>query len=162
MIFLTIFSNNIYSQTDQIFKEIDEQVWKPFIEAYNKFDANKFNELHSDDVLRVNVWGIKVGNEYKESVSSKYAESKARGDKRSIQLWFEHRLVKTNNIAYEVGYYKINSIREGEERQSYGRFHVVLKKKDNHWKIIQDWDTNQINGHFITEEDFLKKDPLKF
>ena len=66
----------------------------------------------------------------------------------------ERRTYK-EDVGYEVGFYRVIYEEEGkEDRTSYGRFHVVLKKIDGHWKIAQDWDSNSFNGRPIGEEDF--------
>ncbi|MGH1363764.1 MAG: YybH family protein [Calditrichia bacterium] len=161
LILLVLYSSSIFAQTEADVEEINLQIWKPFMEAYNQFDADGFNALHSDDILRANAWGIRIGQEYKDSNSMRYDEAKTRGDQRSIELRFEQRLVR-ENIAYEVGYYKILRIRNGKEEEFYGRFHVVLKKFEDEWKIVQDWDADQINGQPVTEKDFLKMDALTF
>ena len=59
------------------------------------------------------------------------------------------------SIGYEVGFYRVIYQEEGKEnRKSYGRFHVVLKKIDGQWKIAQDWDSNSFNGRPIGQQDF--------
>ncbi len=146
---------------EKLQKEIDQEVWKPFTEAFQNMDGEAFNALHSDDVLRANPWGIQVGEEYKKKTLEGYKRNKERGDKRTIQFWFEHRKTKAD-ISYEVGYYKITSKNKDGERNHYARFHCVIQKIDGQWKITQDWDTNNINGHKVTEDDWLKGTPLEF
>src|SRR5262245_28289675 len=56
--FLLIFSALLYcnpgfSQADGLQKEINEQVWKPFIKAFNNDDNEAFKNVHSKDVIRV-------------------------------------------------------------------------------------------------------------
>ncbi|MBK7871679.1 MAG: nuclear transport factor 2 family protein [Saprospiraceae bacterium] len=99
-------------------------------------------------------WGIQVGEEYWKGNVEGSKRNKEAGVTRSIAFRFEHR-VANDSIAYEVGYYKIKSARNGEERTGYGRFDVVLKKIDGVWKIAQDWDVDNINGKKLTEEDFI-------
>lgn len=134
---------------------IDEQVWKPFIQAYSAQDSDLFNAIHTDDVLRVNPWGIRKGEEYKTSTAKAYAKGKASKKKRSIAFWFEHRQAK-EDIAYEVGYYKVTVTSADSTKHHYARFHVVLRKEGERWKIAQDWDTNKINGVPVTAADFEK------
>ncbi len=153
----------LVAQVDEaaIQKEIDEQLWKPFIESWGNFDAEKFNDLHTDDVLRASAWSLRIGSEYKDRNKERFAQNLADKRKRSIQFWFEHR--KTNpTLSYEVGYYKVIASKPGEdESYHYARFHVVIKKVDGKWKIAQDWDTNNINGVAVTEADFAKaKGPI--
>jgi len=41
------------SQTGSFQKEIDEQVWKPFIKAFNSDDNDGFRAVHSREIIRV-------------------------------------------------------------------------------------------------------------
>lgn len=143
-------------------KEVNETLWKPFVESWSAFDAEKFNGLHTDDVLRANSNGLTLGKAYKKRMVQSFAGSIARKDKRMIHFWFESR-VYSGNTGYEVGYYKIvNSRPEEDERAYYARFHVVLKKENRQWKIAQDWDTGSINGVPIDKEDWEKGTAIIF
>ena len=125
-------------------------------------DAERFNALHTDDVLRASARGIRVGKEYKAQNIQAFNRNKQSTAKRSISFWLEHR-VYSGNVGYEVGYYKITYQAEGQKAQNYySRFHIVLKKIDGVWKIAQDWDTSNINGHEVSESDWLKGKPLSF
>jgi len=144
---------------EAIERKVNEQVWKPFKEAFDSRNWKKFNNLHTDDVLRVSKWGIKLGSEYKESVVRSY--SKKDAPKRTIDFRLEQRIYSIN-IGYEVGYYRIKyDLANDETKVSYAQFHVLLKKKNGKWKIAQDWDSDQINGASVTADDFAKGIPLK-
>ncbi len=139
-------------------KEVNEQVWKPFSESYKNGNAELFNSLHTDDVLRVTPSGMKIGKEYKDSISKKYGNPNR--EPREIHFWFEHRIY-SGDTGYEVGYYRVTQL-TGSQEKYYGRFHVVLKKINGVWKIARDWDTDIINGRKITEEDFRIDRMLRF
>lgn len=141
-------------ETGEAQREIDAQIWLPFIQTYNAFDGEAFNALHTKDVLRAGPWGIRLGEEYYEANLKNSANAKAAGMERSIAFRFEHRVAR-ENVAYEVGYYRVRSRRNGEEQTFIGRFDVVLRKVDGIWKIAQDWDVDEINGCKLTEADFL-------
>lgn len=136
-------------------QQIDEQLWKPFKEAYEARDAEKYIELHTDDILRITKNGIRQGAIFKNGVIESY--SRKDRPERTIDFKFEHR-IHSDKIAYEVGYFKVVQAKQGaiESRATYGRFHVVLKKMDGTWKIAQDWDTDTINGTPITSKDYDK------
>ncbi|MEM9920511.1 MAG: nuclear transport factor 2 family protein [Bacteroidota bacterium] len=152
----------IYSQipadpsTEQ---QVNKQLWKPFKKAYESRDWEAFNALHTDDVLRINRWsGIRQGAAYKES-NRKHFQQKTDSQK-TIDFRLEHRLY-SDDMGYEVGYYRIRTQKEGEEtKEHYARFHVRLQKVDGQWQIAQDWDVDNINGRPITAEDFNKGTPL--
>jgi hypothetical protein len=53
LFFLSFLLNPIVSQSDSVLiKEIDQQIWYPFMAAYNNWDAEAFNKLHDKDMLR--------------------------------------------------------------------------------------------------------------
>ena len=157
LLMLTGFSQTVTAQDTlkitALQAEIDAQVWKPFAEAYKDLDGEKFNALHTDDVLRGGPWGLRIGEEYKESILKNYAADRAKGVKRSIAFRFEYRVTRPE-VSYEVGYYKVDQERDGKQAQFYGQFHVVIRKVDGVWKIVQDWDADKLNGVEITEEHF--------
>ena len=142
------------SKADSVSNVIDIQIWQPFMESYYENDGEKFMNLHTNDVLRINRWGIKNGPEYRTQILEIYA--KEGRPNTSIEFRFEERTY-TEDLGYEVGYYKVYLKENGaDQNANYGRFHVVLKKMNGDWKIAQDWDTDTINGMKITAEDFDK------
>ena len=153
--FLNTFFLFAQPETDKnISNQIDEQVWKTFQEAWSDYEAEKYIGIHTSDVLRVTPWGIKYGQTFREKTIASF--SKKNPPKRNISFQFEHRIYK-DDLAYEVGYYKSARIdKDGNEKASYGRFHVVLKKENGQWKIAQDWDTGDVNGKKVTVADFEK------
>jgi hypothetical protein len=42
-----------FAQTGSLQKEINDQVWKPFIKSFNDRDDDAFKAVHSKDVIRV-------------------------------------------------------------------------------------------------------------
>lgn len=147
---------SVVAQTAQ--QEIDEQIWLPFTQAWEDNDGEAFNAIHSDDVWRINPGRLLVGAEYK----SRNAENmQGQNRERIIEFTFETRTSNGNN-AYEVGYYRITDNSQEEPRYFVGRFHVAMKKIDGVWKIIQDWDTGEINGVEITAESLRNRDFIHF
>ncbi|MCE7991683.1 MAG: nuclear transport factor 2 family protein [Roseivirga sp.] len=161
-ILLLLLITNLGLAQQAIEKEVNETLWKSFVESWSRFDAKAFNNLHTDDVLRASGSGLTVGQAYKDRTAQSFARSIERKDKRMIHFWFEQR-VYSGNTGYEVGYYKIVNSRPGEEERTYyARFHVVLRKENGQWKIAQDWDTGSVNGVRIDEKDWAKGTPLVF
>ena len=64
--------------------------------------------------------------------------------KKNIELRFIQHIADNGN-AFEVGYYKTTSTdtATGEARTGYGKFHVLLRKENNIWKILMDEDANE-------------------
>ncbi|GJM31607.1 MAG: hypothetical protein DHS20C18_06080 [Saprospiraceae bacterium] len=151
----------VSAEQTAIEQEVNQQLWKPFKVAWEARNWEAFNALHTDDVMRISKWsGIQLGDEYKESIKASYQKKDDR--KKTIDFWLEHRIYR-ENMGYEVGYYRISSEEPGKEiRNYYARFHIVLKKVNGQWKIAQDWDTNNINGVPVTEEDFAKGKVLEY
>lgn len=146
----------LFAQQDSLLQaEIDQQVWRPFISSYQNFDAAAFNQLHTDDVLRASPWGLHTGANYLDKNLEHFTKNKASGNTQRIAFTFEYR-IHQSEMAYEVGYYRITSIRDDKKQVGFGQFHVVLKKINGVWKIAQDWDAGTINGTQITEADFLR------
>ena len=131
---------------------INETVWTPFKKAYETRDWEAFNALHTDNILRVHDGGIQQGLEYKKSIRESYQKKEKRT--KTIDFIVEKRTY-TYNLGYEVGFYRvIYQKKDKEPKYSYGRFHVVLKKINDKWKIAQDWDSGTYNGQPIGKDDF--------
>ena len=148
-----------FSQDHQ--REINEQVWKPFIETFNNYKASEFLALHSKDLVRSSRDSKSVLNwdEYLKEQSSGDQRSKENGYKRTLELRFTERIASSSQ-AIEVGIYKTTSINnKGESRSFYGRFHVVLRKENGLWKILVDTDSSE--GHTVSEKDFLAAGPME-
>jgi len=133
-------------------KEINEQVWKPFIESFSNNNQEGFKAVHSKDVIRVmrddkTIWGYDQYFPAQKSNSSDWSKYK-----KSIELRFIQRIAG-NDKAFEVGYYNTRTIApDGKQRSSFGKFHVVMRKESGVWKILVDADS----GKEATEEEFKK------
>lgn len=138
-------------------KEIDEQVWKPFVAAFNSFNQEEFAAVHSKDIIRVIqddkiIWGY---NQYFPE-PKKDGQTQTPNHKRTLELRFIQRIAD-NDKAFEVGYYKTSyQMQDGSQRSGYGKFHVVLRKEEGKWKILVDADTNQ----GASKEEFEKASPI--
>lgn len=134
-------------------KEINEELWEAFVDAYNDRDTEDYLALHTQDIVRITQGGIRQGLEFRSGIRKNFDRKDL--PKREIEFKFEHR-IHGRDIAYEVGYFKVTYFRDGSEEDYYGRFSVVLKKEEEKWKIAQDWDVDQINGRPITAADYKK------
>lgn len=142
-------------------KEIDENLWKPFKEAFENIDGEKLNALYAEEVIRVTPNGIDTENKFKIANLKRFEENKANGTTIQLNFWFDSRHSNATT-SYEVGFYRLDFITKEEVTTIYGQFHIVLKKIDGLWKITQDWDTTKINGSPITAIDFNKQTSLQF
>jgi ketosteroid isomerase-like protein len=145
LIFLPVMALNSMSQTDSLQKQINEQVWKPFIRSFNDRDTDGFMAVHSREMSRViqdgkSIYGYQ---KYYEENKTGNERGKQSGRKHNIELRFIQRIAE-NDRAFEVGYYKTTSIHSnGESRSFYGKFHVLMRKENGQWKILMDADASE-------------------
>lgn len=161
ILLLGFFSSAALAQTDQ--QEINAQVWQPFTQAIMTQNVGAFIALHSKELVRAEINRKKVmgWEEYKNNMEAGWPGWKESIEKSKTKYTFELRFTErlsNGATAYEVGYFKNESVQPGgEKRVSYGKFHVVLRKEDGTWKILVDSDSNE--GNTITEEMFQAAKP---
>jgi ketosteroid isomerase-like protein len=149
---------NAFAQNVQ--KDINDQVWKPFTTAIMMQDVNAFVILHSNDLVRAERNGKKVLSlkEYKKNMETSWPRWKESNQKNQIKYTFELRFterITNGSLAYEVGYFKNESVKpSGDKQIRYGKFQVALRKENGVWKILVDSDSNE--GNTISEKDFLE------
>ncbi len=145
----------------EIQKEINQTLWKPFKAAFENINGPALNDLYANQVLRVTPNGIDTENKFKEGNLKRFEDNKNSQTSIQLDFWFDSRHTNSDT-SYEVGFYKMQLTNPEGENTIYGQFHIVLKKEDGAWKITQDWDTTTINGNTITASDFEKQEPLQF
>jgi ketosteroid isomerase-like protein len=161
LIILTLSCIDAFAQDVQ--REIDQQVWKPFQEALMNQDVEKFIALHSKDVVRVEENSGKTFNleQYEKRAQESWPSWKEglknKNTKYTFTLRFTSR-VANETVAYETGYYKNETVTGEEKQVSFGKFNVVLRKENNVWKILVYADSNL--GGSITEEMFQAAKPI--
>ncbi len=155
-----VFFLNSSAQQDSLkwVKEINEQVWKPFITHFISGNKEGFRSVHSKRITRVEIDGgiVKDYEKYfpPEDLNS---PSVKRNSNRLFELRFDKR-ISNGTRAWESGFYKGTVTQQGKEPRSYyGRFFVVLEKEDGIWKILVDADT----GKDANEENFNKASALE-
>lgn len=159
LLLLSVISFEAYSQDHT--KEINEQVWKPFIKTFHERDAAGFLAVHSKDLVRSprDAKTVLTWDEYLKQQREGNEWSKKNGVSRDLELRFTERIASASQ-AIEVGIYKTTTVNNtGERRSFFGRFHVVLRKEDGTWKILVDTDSSE--GNTIGEKDFLKAQPME-
>ena len=152
ILFFLFCSISINAQDFQ--KEVNEQVWKPFIEGYNSFDLEKFMSVYSKNVIRVTLDEKKIlsFSEYRKAVNREYQFNKNYNIKAAIELRFTERIYSADK-AYERGIYKIKlTDNNGKPETLFSRFQVVMQKEAGKWKITFDSDSAEQSK--ISEKDF--------
>ncbi len=161
---LTCMLAGVTSYGQNVEKEINEQIWKPFTKAIMTHDVQLFISLHSKDLIRAERDEKRVLNygQYKTGIEQGWPQWKESNKKNNIQCTFALRFlerISNENQAFEVGYFKNESVNPTEEKRvGYGQFHVALRKENGVWKILVDSDSD--NGKTITEEIFLAAKPI--
>lgn len=154
LIALTLQSN---AQTNtEYLKEINRDIWQPFIEAYGNANVALYKSLHSADLIRA------AGNEkklfdytpYFESTGVWFDNTKKEGGKLAIAFRFTERFAN-GIVASERGIYQLKGFDKNGTIQwtGYGKFHVFMRKIDGVWKIVVDYDSNEKNT--IDEKTYL-------
>ena len=145
-----------YSQKKDttIYNEVLNQVWKPFKKSFDAKDSKTFNDVHTDDILRINTWGIKQGAIYKDGIIKSYSKKSSRT--RTIDFWIEQS-VFSETISHQIGYYSVTYLEPNKaDKTSYAQFQVTLKKINGVWKISQDFDTENVGGKKV-DVSFVEK-----
>ena len=150
-----------FAQTGAAQTAINEQVWRPFIQAYNNLDADGFLAVHADDAIRIlrdNDDILPVGA-YAENIRQNMAAARERGMQRQIELRFTERFAD-GDLAFEAGYYQVVTTYDQDEKYTfYGRFNVVLRRDNGRWKILLDSDTN--DGGAVGATHFQQARPME-
>jgi len=162
VLFISLFSINAQAENEKFWQQqIDEQVWTPFVKAYEAFDGPAFNALYADKVLRVTPAGIDTDGHFKVDNMTRFADRKASNISTELDFWFEHRQTIADT-SYEVGYFRIHSTNNDETSVFYGQFHIVIEKIAGQWLITQDWDSDFVRGAKVSAADFETQQPIKF
>ncbi|NAY90868.1 DUF4440 domain-containing protein [Muricauda sp. JGD-17] len=160
--FLLVFGLTLAQQqqpvqiSEDILKSIEQDVWIPFMEAYDQSDSQKLRAIHSKNIIRVTMAQnqIEIGEAYLDNFGNFVENVKENGSKIGIAFaLLTTALDKTEQLAYQTGYYRFSSKHHDEKElmvRGYGEFSVVLKKENGQWKIWLDAD-KRIN---LSHEDF--------
>jgi hypothetical protein len=165
LLFATVLFFQTFAQTDSLkwVKEINEQVWKPFVTSLTSGNNDRLKALHSKRITRVLVDDnvIKDFDKYFPPAQNKSNPTATGSTNNNTERLFELRFDKriaNGSKAWETGYYKGTVMETGKEtRAYYGRFFVVLEKEKGTWKIIVDADT----GKEATKKNFDAALPME-
>lgn len=145
-------------------QQIDAQVWRPFVQAITRQDAEAFMALHSSDLVRAERSQERVLDhaQYRQDILANWPKWKASMDKRkqrySFELRFTQRLANATQ-AFESGYFRNEFVEaDGKKHVMYGQFDVVLRNEGGVWKVLVDADTRK--GSEVTEEEFAAAQPV--
>jgi hypothetical protein len=142
------------STSPEVLKELDRDIWLPFIKAYGEGNPDGYIALHSKSFVRPmgDIKRIDTYEQWSNGTRAMFKSFADRGSKTSIQFRFLERFANAES-ASERGIYEFTSINaKGETRKTYGKFHVISRKEDGKWKILVDYDSTE--GRSIDEAAF--------
>ena len=142
-IFLCI-GNIAISQNTEHLKAINTDLWENFNKSFETLDYELFSSLHCDDLIRINAdsKSVKDKSEYLEGYKKRWATNQIN---QTISFRFLERICD-NDKASERGIYRLIRNQNTQSEQSYyGKFHVILKKEGEKWKILVDYDSSENN-----------------
>ena len=158
VVVLLLLSVKSHSQDPEILQEINEQVWHNFTKAFETSNVDLFGSIHSQNLIRVagDSKIIKYWPEYIDGYKSNWKNPSA---KRTINFRFIER-IHNDQTASERGIYQLKvNIGTENEKSYYGKFHVILLKENNQWKLLLDYDSSESGT--INEQSFLDAADMK-
>ena len=150
-ILILAFHSSAKAQADSLQKQINEQVWRPFVESFGSLDVKGFMAVHSKEMTRViQDANLIYGYErYFQETERGNEAAKKSNRKQTLELRFIQRIAAADK-AFEVGYYKYTGIQpDGSSRYGYGKFHVLLRRENGTWKILMDADASEKTNEAI-------------
>ena len=159
LVYITFFvglANPTEAQNIKNLKDINNDVHYKFCQSFDSLDYKLMESIHSKKLIRVPADRKRILNyeEYMEENKRSFEHAKENNNTLNIDLRLFERL-NNDSVASERGIYKFTVNKSQEDEQVYyGKFHVILIKEDNTWKILMDYDSNENNT--IGEEDFNK------
>ena len=151
VIFFVCFSNQLSAQNNDCLTAINNEIWLNFTKAFEAFDHDLFASIHSDDLVRVggNSKLLRNKTDYINGYANRWKSNKAP---QTISFRFLERFCNDTK-ASERGIYKLTVNKDLPNEQSYyGKFHVIMVKENNQWKLLVDYDSNE--GNTINEKSY--------
>jgi hypothetical protein len=143
-ILFAILFGNLNAQENKCLKEINDQVWVNFTKSFETFNHKLFESLHAENFVRAS-GNSKTLNEKKTYIKGYENRWKSPKNTQTISFRFLERFCDEKR-ASERGIYKFTTNPGKENEQSfYGKFHVVLVKKENNWNFLVDYDSDEGN-----------------
>lgn len=151
LIFFVCLSNQLPAQNNECLTNINNEIWLNFTKAFETFDYELFASLHSNDLVRVggNSKLLRNKTDYINGYANRWETNKTP---QTISFRFLERICNETK-ASERGIYKL-TVNKGlpNEQSFYGKFHVIMVKENNQWKLLVDYDSNE--GNTINEKSY--------
>lgn len=164
--FFILFANIGFGQNPKVSEDIiltiKNDVWIPYMEAFQNLDTDKFESIYTKDIIRVEMEknSIKLGKTYFQDFGLFLKDTqKEGGGIRVVFVIISTAIAPNQKVAYQTGYYQF-SLKKADEKDfnigGYGYFNVGLKKQKGKWKIFLDSD-KEAN---ISEQEFRQAGDL--
>lgn len=121
---------------------IDRDVWEPFTAAYPALDIDMIADACSADLIHAGgpARTVSTRDQHLAAFGDFFDRVRAAGDALAIEFRFTERLLG-EGVASERGVFRIDvRLADGSTRQSFGHFHVVLRREEGRWRIVTDYD----------------------
>ncbi len=122
--------------------DLDRDVWRPFVAAYADLDIDALLDIYSDDLIRASepTGTAQDRTAFAHDMAGFFSFAREQGDRFGIEFRFTERLVG-DGVASERGVFRIiGSLANGEERRTFGAFHVFARIEQARWRIVADYD----------------------
>ncbi|MER3317083.1 MAG: hypothetical protein RIB79_02205 [Allomuricauda sp.] len=148
LVFVQCFGQSSPKQVpSEIMEAIKNDVWIPFMKAYDQLDSQKIKSIHTQDIVRVTISqnNIESGSNYLEGFGGFLDSVKNTGDHLDIAFAILTSAINsTEDVAYQTGYYRLSRYDTTDAEPQYvgyGFFNVGLRKENGTWKIWLDSDS---------------------
>ncbi len=125
---------------------INQDIWLPFKEAYGTLNVEKYKNLHLKDFIRASAQEKRLPNfeDYFKTSGDWFSDLKKKNQRLEIDFRFIERFAN-EKTASERGIYALKCFdSEGKMLWTgYGKFHVFLRKDQDIWKIVVDYDSDE-------------------
>ena len=125
--------------------ELNRDIWRPFVAAYAALDLEAFRDIHSPDLVRVQVGSAWIGgrDEYIADTAPRFEKARTLGDRFRISFRFDDRIIAAA-LAYERGVFELTIERPNDPDITFhGRFDTVSRREDGVWRFILDKDDDE-------------------
>jgi len=143
LLFFIILPSLIAQEKETIHHKINKDIYINFSKAYDSLDYNLFASIHSSDMIRISGNGGEIKNvkTYLEGYKKRWNDPNRKPASINFRI-FERIL--SDSLTSDRGIYRVTyTTDKGKAKDSYGKFHVLLKLENDSWRIVIDYDSNE-------------------
>ncbi len=143
LIIILCFTQVIIAQHESMHQKINQDMYENFSNAFATLDYDLFASIHAKEMIRISGGGgeIKNSKTYLDGYQKRWSDPTQKPAPIDFRLL---ERITSDSLVSDRGIYRVTYRNDaGETKYSYGKFHVLLKLKENNWKIIMDYDSNE-------------------